>query len=128
VVFGLWARGASLSSREASRGVGRGGGLAWPVNDGRGSCGRWHAVLWANASELVLGQGWERVGVYSRGRGGLYSCGRGRGRGVDAAQRGACGPGAAVCSGVARARRTRGHVNLPEFLRLQSSQTWNLAI
>jgi hypothetical protein len=28
-----------------------------------------------------------------------------------------------ACSGVARARRTRGRVHLPEFLRLQSSQT-----
>jgi hypothetical protein len=33
------------------------------------------------------------------------------------------GPSAGACSGVARARRTRGRVNLPEFLRLQSSQT-----
>jgi hypothetical protein len=33
------------------------------------------------------------------------------------------GLGAGACSSVARARRTRGRVNLPEFLRLQSSQT-----
>jgi hypothetical protein len=33
------------------------------------------------------------------------------------------GPSAGACSSVARARRTRGRVNLPEFLRLQSSQT-----
>jgi hypothetical protein len=32
-----------------------------------------------------------------------------------------CAPGA--CSGVARARRTRGRVHLPEFLHLQSSKT-----
>jgi hypothetical protein len=33
------------------------------------------------------------------------------------------GLSAGACSGVARARRTRGLVNLPEFLRPQSSQT-----
>jgi hypothetical protein len=63
VVFGLWARGASLNSEEASRGVRRGGGgLERPVYGGRGSGGRWHAVPRANAGELVLGQGWERAG------------------------------------------------------------------
>jgi hypothetical protein len=41
VVFGLWTRGALLSSEEASQGVRRvGGGLAWPVYGGRGSRGR----------------------------------------------------------------------------------------
>jgi surface antigen len=74
VVFGLRARCASLSSREASQGVGRGGrGLEWPVYGGRGSGCRWHAVRRANTGELVLGQGWERAGVYGRGRGWLYS-------------------------------------------------------
>jgi hypothetical protein len=54
------ARGASLSFGEARQRVRRGGGvLAWPVYGGRGLHDRWHAVLWANASELVLGQGWE---------------------------------------------------------------------
>jgi hypothetical protein len=33
------------------------------------------------------------------------------------------GPSTGLCSGVARACRTRGRVNMPEFLRLQSSQT-----
>jgi hypothetical protein len=33
------------------------------------------------------------------------------------------GLSAGSCSSAARARRTRGCVNLPEFLRLQSSQT-----
>jgi hypothetical protein len=52
--------GASLSSGEASQRVRRGGGvLAWPVYGGRDSLGRWHAAHWANAGELVLGQGWE---------------------------------------------------------------------
>jgi hypothetical protein len=49
------------------------------------------------------------------------------GAGVDAglARRGAARVGGAprACSGVARARRTRGRVHLPEFLRLQSSKT-----
>jgi hypothetical protein len=30
--------------------------LAWPVYGGHGLRDRWHAVLWANAGELVLGQ------------------------------------------------------------------------
>jgi hypothetical protein len=49
----------------------------------------------------------------------------GAGVGARLTQRGAAcaGPNAGACSGVARARRTRGRVNLPEFLRLQSSQT-----
>jgi hypothetical protein len=92
VVFGLRARGASLSSGEASQGVRQGGGgLEWPVYGGRGSGGRWHAVRRANAGEVVLGQGCERAGVYGRGRGWLYSRRRERGRGVDATQRGARG-------------------------------------
>jgi hypothetical protein len=78
------ARGASLRSGEAIPRVGRGGGwLAWPVYGGRGLRGRWHGVLRANAGELVLGMGHGRAGVYGRDRGGLYSRGRGRGRGVD---------------------------------------------
>jgi hypothetical protein len=48
------------------------------------------------------------------------------GAGVDVglARRGAARVGGAprACSGVARARRTRGRVHLPEFLRLQSSK------
>jgi hypothetical protein len=50
--------------------------------------GRWHAVLWANAGELVLGLGQGRAGVYGRDRGGLYSRGleRGHGRGVGTVQ------------------------------------------
>jgi hypothetical protein len=52
------AQEAPLSSGEASQRVSRGGGrLAWPVYGGRGLRGRWHAVLWANADELVLGLG-----------------------------------------------------------------------
>jgi hypothetical protein len=33
------------------------------------------------------------------------------------------GPSTGACFGIVRARRTRGRVNLPEFLRLLSSQT-----
>jgi hypothetical protein len=58
VVFGPRARGASLSSREASRGFGwGGGGLERPVHGGRGSGGHWHTVRRAIAGELALGQG-----------------------------------------------------------------------
>jgi hypothetical protein len=76
VVLGPRARGASLSSGEANRGIGwGGGGLEWPVHGGRGLGGRWHAVCRANSSELVLGRGWERVGVYDQGLSRLYRCG-----------------------------------------------------
>jgi hypothetical protein len=54
------------------------------------------------------------VGFIAAGTGvgaGLMQCGAAR-----------VGLSAGACSGVARARRTRGRVNLPEFLRLQSSQ------
>jgi hypothetical protein len=49
----------------------------------------------------------------------------GVGVGTRLTQRGAArvGPSTRACSGVARARRTRGRVNLPKFLHLQSSQT-----
>jgi hypothetical protein len=58
VVLGPRARGASLSSGEASRGiVWGGGGLEWPVHGGRGSGGRWHAVRRARSGELALGWG-----------------------------------------------------------------------
>jgi hypothetical protein len=47
-----------VSSGEASQRVRQGGGgLEWPVYGGRGLLGRWHAILWVNAGELVLGQG-----------------------------------------------------------------------
>jgi hypothetical protein len=60
VVFSLRARGASLSSRGASRGIGwGGGGLEWLVHGGRGSGGCCHAVCSGNAGELALGRGWE---------------------------------------------------------------------
>jgi hypothetical protein len=54
---------------------------------------------------------------------GFISTGAGVGAGLS--QRGTtrAGLSARACSGAARARRTCGHVNLPEFLRLQSSQT-----
>jgi hypothetical protein len=50
--------GASLSSGEASKGIGWGGtGLEWPVHGGRGSGGRWHAGRRASSGELALGRG-----------------------------------------------------------------------
>jgi hypothetical protein len=51
--------------------------------------------------------------------------GAGVGVGTGLAWRGAAraGPSAWACSGVARARRTRGCVILPKFLRLLSTQT-----
>jgi hypothetical protein len=58
VVLGSRARGASLSSREASRGIGwGGGGLEWSVHGSRGSGDRWHAVRRARSGELALGRG-----------------------------------------------------------------------
>jgi hypothetical protein len=54
---------------------------------------------------------------------GFIAAGTGVGAGLT--RRGVARAGRALraCSGVARARRTRGRVHLPEFLRLQSSQT-----
>jgi hypothetical protein len=51
--------------------------------------------------------------------------GAGAGMGTGLAWRGAvhAGSSAGACSGVARARRTRGCVILPKFLRLLSTQT-----
>jgi hypothetical protein len=73
--------GASLRSVEANPRIGRDREwLVWPVYGGRGLCGCKHATLWANTSELVLGLGQGRAGVYGRGRGGFYSRRRGRGR------------------------------------------------
>jgi hypothetical protein len=58
VVLGSRARGASLSSGKASRGIGwGGGGLEWPVHSGRGSGGRWHTVRRARSGELAVGWG-----------------------------------------------------------------------
>jgi hypothetical protein len=58
VVFGLRARGASLSSKKASRGIGwSGGGLEWLIHGGRGSGGRWHAMGRASSGELALRRG-----------------------------------------------------------------------
>jgi hypothetical protein len=57
-VLGLRARGASLSSREASRGIGWGGrGPERPVHGGQGSGSRWYAVRRVNSSDLALGRG-----------------------------------------------------------------------
>jgi hypothetical protein len=108
------ARGASLSSGEASQRVRRGGGgLAWPatVAGARSAAG----TLFSRQTPVNSCSG--RVGS-ERGRTvetgvGFTAAGMGVGAGLIAG----------ACSGVARARRTRGRVNLPEFLRLQSSQT-----
>jgi hypothetical protein len=56
---------------------------------------------------------------------GFIAAGAGVGAGAGLSQRGAerVGPSVGACSGFVRARRTRGRVKLPEFLRLQSSQT-----
>jgi hypothetical protein len=52
--------------------------------------------------------------VYGQGLGRLYRRGRGRGRGVG--RRAAhAGPSTGACSGIARARRTRGRFFLLEF-------------
>jgi hypothetical protein len=94
VVLGPRARGASLSSGEASRGIGWGaGGLEWPVHGCRGSGGRWLAVCRAIAGELALGRGWERAGAYGQGWGRLYR--RGVWRGVARRARGRA-PGRAL--------------------------------
>jgi hypothetical protein len=103
VVLGLRARGASLSSGEACRGIGRGGGGPdWPVHGGRGSGSRWHAVRRSNSGDLALGRGREQVGAYGQGLGRLY-------------RHGCAGPSAEACFGIARAGRRRVRFFLPEF-------------
>jgi hypothetical protein len=78
VVLGLKARGASLSSEEAIRGIWRGGGgPEWPVHGGRGSGSRRHAVRRANSGDLALGRGWERVRAHGQGLGRFYRRGHG---------------------------------------------------
>jgi hypothetical protein len=56
---------------------------------------------------------------------GVHFIAAGAGVGMGLTQRDAvcAGPSAGACSSVASARRTRGRVNLPEFLRLLSTQT-----
>jgi hypothetical protein len=54
---------------------------------------------------------------------GFIAAGMGVGVGAGLTQRGARGAEHQACSSVARACRTRGQVNVPEFLCLQSSQT-----
>jgi hypothetical protein len=54
---------------------------------------------------------------------GFIGAGAGRGHGRGLARRGACGFGRSACSGVFRARRTRGGVLLPMFKSLLRSQT-----
>jgi hypothetical protein len=54
---------------------------------------------------------------------GFIAAGTGVGTGLTQRDVARAGPSAGACSGVARARRTHGRVNLPEFLHLQSSKT-----
>jgi hypothetical protein len=49
---------------------------------------------------------------------GFIAAGTGVGAGLSQCGAARTGPSAGACSGVAGARRTRGRVNLPEFLRL----------
>jgi hypothetical protein len=55
----------------------------------------------------------------------FIAAGAGVGVGTGLTRRGAArvGPSAGACSSIARARRTRGRVNLLEYLRLLSTQT-----
>jgi hypothetical protein len=78
---------------------------------------------WANAGELVLRQGWERAGCTVEVGVGFIAAGAGVGAGLKRCGAARAGPSAGACSGVSMARRTRGRVNLPEFLCLLSTQT-----
>jgi hypothetical protein len=124
VVFCLWARGASLSSGEASQGVRRGrGGLEWPVYGGRGSQAAGTPFSGQTPVNSCSGRVGSAQGHTVEARVGFIATGAGMGARL--MRRGAArtGPSAGACSGVARARRTRGRVNLPEFLRLLSTHT-----
>jgi hypothetical protein len=122
----VWFLALDASPRyvEAIPRVGRGGEwLGWPVYGGRISGDRWHAVRRAIAGDLALRRGWEQAGRTVEASVGFIGAGAGVGTGL--AWRGAAraGPSAVACSGVARARRTRGCLILPKFLRLLSTQT-----
>jgi hypothetical protein len=69
--------------------------------------------------------GWVRDARGCTVEAGVAFIAAGAGVGTGLARRGATRVGGALraCSGVARARRTRGRVHLPEFLRQQSSKT-----
>jgi hypothetical protein len=95
--------------------------LVWPVYGGRGLRSRWHLAHGANSDELGLGLVQQRAGVYSRGRDGFYR--RGRGREVGVAWGCARGRSAEGVLWRAKTRRTRGHLFLPLFKRLQGLQT-----
>jgi hypothetical protein len=113
------AREASLRSGEANPRVGRGEEwLAWPVYGGHGLRSRWHEVLWANTGELMLDEVRSERGRTVETGVGFIAAGAGVGAGLT--RRGAVRAGRAprACSGVARARRTRGRVHLPKFLHL----------
>jgi hypothetical protein len=100
---------------EALSRVERGGEwLGWPVYGGGFSGGRWHAVRRAIAGDVAL----RRTVEASVG---FICAGTGTGSAWHCAV--CAGLSAGACSGDARARRTRGCVILPLFLRLLSSQT-----
>jgi hypothetical protein len=82
------------------------------------------ACTWFSGQTLVIlcsgGIGSERGRMVETGVGFIAA-----GSGMGLKRRGAARAGLSVraCSGVAMARRTCGRVNLPEFLRLLSTQT-----
>ena len=80
MVPGPRARGVSLSSEEASRGIG--GGLEWSVHGGWGSGGRWHAVRRARSCELALGGAESERGCTVKALVGFIGAGVGSGSSV----------------------------------------------
>jgi hypothetical protein len=83
VVFGLRARGASLSSGEASRGIGwGGGGLEWPVHGGRGSGAAGTPCAERAPVNLRLGEAESERGCTVKALVGFIGVGVGAGSGV----------------------------------------------
>jgi hypothetical protein len=123
-VFGLRARGASRSSREASRGVRRGeGGMEWPVHGGVARAAAGTPCAGRTPVNLCSGGVGSERGCTVKAGVGFIVVGAGVGAGLARRATARVGLSVRACSGVARARRTRGRVILPKFLRLLSSQT-----
>jgi hypothetical protein len=80
-------------------------------------------VCRANSGDLLLWRGREHARRTTEALASFIGAGVGRGHGRGLARREACGIGRWACSGVFRARRTRGGVLLPMFKSSPRSQT-----
>jgi hypothetical protein len=116
--------GASPRHVESNSRVGRG----WDGSAGRSTmAGARAAAVTPSAGQAPAiscsGEVESARGSTAEASAGFIGAGAGRGHGRDLARRGASGVGRWACSGVFRARRTRGGVLLPMFNNSPRSQT-----